>query len=71
LDGDRVKVNAEIIPAEFGLAGNTYELQDTTVQPGITYFYWMETIEINGSNQLFGPTTITVLRVMYLPLIVR
>jgi hypothetical protein len=35
--------------------GATYELRDSTVEPGTTYFYRLEVLDRSGGSQLFGP----------------
>ncbi len=50
---DAVRLNAELIPGQGrGLAGGaTYTFTDTGVEPGNTYYYWLEDIDLYGNVQ--------------------
>ncbi len=50
-DGVRSLLTPSPIPSQApgGLTGASYEFADSTAQPGITYYYWIETVESTGS----------------------
>jgi hypothetical protein len=58
-DGSRagaVRVTATIIPGQGrGQGGAAYSWLDRDAQPGVTYSYWLQEIEINGSTHEYGP----------------
>lgn len=57
VDGTRKKVNKELIPAkEVGsLSGAVYQYLNLPLKPWKTYYYWLETVEMNGETSLAGP----------------
>ncbi len=74
---DAVVVTPALIPArEQGGNGAEYVWRDTTVQPGVTYTYWLMEVENDGAITIHGPATSTTqpaigpYRVI-LPLIIR
>ena len=65
LGGERVQVNAELIPTNVPPGspfGATYSYEDTDVEPGRTYFYWLEDVDIDGSVELHGPVEVELTR---------
>jgi uncharacterized membrane protein YphA (DoxX/SURF4 family) len=44
-----------ILPAVDPLQGGVYEYQDPQVEPGRTYFYRIEEVEIGGQTNQYGP----------------
>lgn len=59
-DKDPVKVNEHLIePAADPLMGGSYQYSDTTVQPGITYYYYLEDIDAQGNSSRNGPQVVT------------
>ncbi len=72
LHGERVMLNSELIPSQAlgGLSGAEYQFTDGNVEYGVTYFYWLEFIDTQGST-FFGPMSATLLRSIYLPVILR
>jgi hypothetical protein len=59
-DGEFVKINAEIIPAEGSSAsGAAYEFVDDDVQNRQTYSYKLEDVDLNGAATQHGPVTAT------------
>lgn len=55
-DGPWTRVNPELIPG----AGTTdeptrYRFVDDTIDPRVTYFYWVESVSIDGVRERFTP----------------
>ena len=40
--------------------GAAYSFEDADVQPGQTYWYWLEDVDLNGATTLHGPVSATV-----------
>jgi len=56
-------VNEELIPAEGQVvSGADYQTLDRNVIPGITYYYQLHEIQMNGATETFGPIMITAKR---------
>ena len=62
--GPRTQINPSLIPSQVPGSpyGAVYNYQDTTVQPGITYYYWLEDVDIYGGTHLHGPVKVRQLR---------
>jgi len=57
-DGDRVRINAEPIAARGDmLAGGTYTFRDYEVTEDVTYYYWLEDVDLHGNARQHGPVT--------------
>jgi hypothetical protein len=71
VDGQRVRLNSAMIPSQAigGIGGGYYEFIDTDVESGVTYFYWLEYLDIYGST-IFGPVEATW-QGIYLPFVVH
>ncbi len=55
-DGPFVQANDTLLPSSPDpLTGGEYTFTDTSVAPGITYFYQLEEVEYNGATQRFDP----------------
>jgi hypothetical protein len=67
-------VTPELIPSESpgSPVGASYNWTDGAVQPGVTYFYWLEDVDVHGVTGRHGPVVVAVgpFRV-FLPLAVR
>jgi len=71
LDGEKVKINPELIHSNVypgALIGASYSYIDTGADlnqgkllPNRTYYYWLETLDIFGSSEFFGPIVGTAL----------
>jgi len=60
-NGEYAKINGSLIPAEgSSTQGTAYEFVDTGVQNGKTYYYKLESINLSGNSELFGPTSVTL-----------
>ncbi|HSN74076.1 MAG TPA: hypothetical protein VL334_03165, partial [Anaerolineae bacterium] len=42
-----------------GLQGFAYSVQDEAVMPGVTYWYWLEAVDIHGTATRHGPVSAT------------
>lgn len=60
--GPYTQRNATLIPPQFPgeVMGGYYEWLDTDVQPGVTYFYKLEDIDVKGVSAFHGPISTTV-----------
>jgi hypothetical protein len=57
-DGPKFKINEELIPTLVPPGspfGAVYKYRDTTAQPGVIYYYWLEDLDISGKTNLHGP----------------
>ncbi len=55
-------LNGELIPSQAPGSGQgaSYEWLDATVEPDVTYYYWLESISLSGASELHGPVSATV-----------
>lgn len=58
-DGVQVKLNDSLIAAQAlgSAAGASYSFVDATALPGVTYFYWLESVDIQGGSTLSSPVS--------------
>ena len=62
-DGPFDKISSEIIPASSNpLSGGDYEYTDREVEPGTTYYYMLEEIELSGTANREGPVVSEAVR---------
>jgi hypothetical protein len=56
-EGERLLLNEDLIPCRMpgSLVGATYELEDHSTVPGVTYFYWLEAVDHYGESRFHGP----------------
>ena len=72
LDGERQLLNAELIPAELGSPGMAaYAFVDAGAPPGVTVYYWLEAVDLDGSQEAFGPQVVSMAHVRFLPISIR
>jgi hypothetical protein len=59
LDGLRTRLNASLIPSQApgSPAGAVYAWLDESVTSGMTYYYWLEDVDVHGVATLHGPVT--------------
>ena len=58
--GPFVQINQDLIPTSSDpLSGGSYQFEDNAVQPGKTYYYELEDVELNGGTNRFGPIQVT------------
>ncbi|MCX5885115.1 MAG: hypothetical protein NT096_04250, partial [Proteobacteria bacterium] len=59
-DGEYVKINPSLIPAEgSSTEGALYQYVDGNLDNRITYFYKLEDIDLNGKGTMHGPVSAT------------
>ncbi len=55
-DGPWQKINESLIPpSQDPIRGGDYEFTDTTAEPGKTYYYQLEEVELSGATTRFDP----------------
>ena len=55
-DGPYVKLNDTLIPAAPDpIAGGSYSYTDATAERGVTYYYQLEDVELDGKATMHGP----------------
>jgi hypothetical protein len=60
-EGERRKVTDEMIVAGGDeVKGAAYSYTDTDVQSGMTYYYWLEDVDLCGKSTLHGPVSARV-----------
>lgn len=62
IEGPYVRLNTSLIPPQFPgeILGGVYTWLDETVEPGHTYYYQLEDIEIGDIATLYGPVSVTL-----------
>ena len=60
IGAERVQLNDTLIRAAHpgSPLGASYEFNDETVRPGMTYLYWLEDVDIYGAATLHGPISV-------------
>ena len=60
-DGPYVKLNESLIPSQAPGApfGAEYSWLDETVEPGVTYYYKLEDVEVGGLSTFHGPISVS------------
>lgn len=64
IDGERVKINEELIPSKVPLAGGgaVYEYTDRPMRRASTYFYWLEDVDVYGTTRVHGPVETSLIK---------
>ncbi len=60
-NGTKVQINSSMIPSKVAPGTNmgaVYTYVDTTAVAGVTYYYWLEEVELDGATNLHGPVTV-------------
>ena len=58
-DGPYVKINESLIPASPDpISGGSYSHTDTAAEAGVTYYYKLEDVELDGRATMHGPITV-------------
>ena len=62
LDEPRTQLNNDLIPGQVpgSPVGGSYQFLDESVQPGITYYYWLEDLDVRGAATQHGPVSAQV-----------
>jgi len=60
VDGERALLAFVPAAAPGSPAGSSYAYVDTAVEPGATYWYWLEDVDLSGATSLHGPVSATV-----------
>jgi hypothetical protein len=57
--GTRTPLNAALIPGQLpgSPVGGIYSFLDTTALRGVTYYYWLEDVDLGGATGLHGPVS--------------
>jgi hypothetical protein len=57
-----IQLNEDLISAQAPGSGQgaIYEYEDHEVEAGMTYFYWLEDVHVNGNRTLHGPISISL-----------
>lgn len=73
--GVPVRINDSMIPGLWAgsQTGGSYSYRDTSVEPGKTYYYWIEITPLTGAPERYGPLKIVALQLKYMffPVMVR
>lgn len=56
---DAIMITDSMVPATNTSTTQTYSVQDTEVEIGHTYYYWLESVDM-GSSQFHGPVSVLV-----------
>ena len=57
---DAIKINFTIVPGYNTSVRNSYKYEDTTVEMDKEYFYWLESVDLDLTNEYHGPISIYV-----------
>jgi hypothetical protein len=55
-----IQVNASIISGTNTSTTHSYNFSDVEVEPGNTYYYWLEAIDLSGTSMFWGPVDVTI-----------
>jgi subtilisin family serine protease len=59
-DGPRTQLNEGLIPSQVppgSPEGAAYQFMDGSVRPGVTYYYWLEDVDVYGLGTYHGPVS--------------
>lgn len=69
--GQRELLTPDMVLSQgMGGLGGSYQFIDLTAQEGVTYYYWLEVVDLEG-NSIEGPLEVLALKYFYLPLLRR
>lgn len=51
---------SNLIPPSNSSTEQNYSFQDTYVENNVTYFYWLQSLNLDGTNDYYGPLSILV-----------
>lgn len=55
-----IRINNSIIPPTNTSNTSSYSFTDKEVNVGETYYYWLESVEMDGQNSMYGPVNVSV-----------
>jgi hypothetical protein len=59
-EGQHARINDRMIPARgSAVDGAAYSFIDNAVTTGITYYYWLEDVDVHGTGTIYGPAAVT------------
>jgi hypothetical protein len=75
-EGGFIQLNGGLIPSQGsgGAMGAIYTWLDGDVQPGVTYYYRLEEVDIQGRTMLHGPvlaTAVEATHIIHLPVVIK
>jgi hypothetical protein len=72
-DGARTRLNEVLIPSQAvgGFFGASYQFVDASVEPGVTYTYWLEEVDLEGNMTMYESVQVLAVTGVYLPLVAR
>jgi len=75
-DGEYIRLNDDLIPSQLpgSPVGFVYEWIDRGLQPGMTYYYKLESVDFQWRTALYGPVWATPLGTayaVYLPVVAK
>jgi hypothetical protein len=75
-DEPGVMINSDLIPSQswLGVAISppfSYHFTDPNIEPGMTYFYWLEEVSTDGRSTLYGPEQVLNNYRIFLPTLRR
>ncbi len=53
-----LKINEELIAGNNNTTGASYEFIDVNVNPIATKYYWLESVDLDGTTEIFGPVSV-------------
>ncbi len=56
--GRQVRLNRSLIPSQVppgSPTGAIYTFRDARIRTGVTYYYWLESVDVRGTTKLYGP----------------
>ncbi len=59
--GNAISMNSDIITGTNTSTQHNYNFNDASVEAPNTYYYWLENVDLDGSNSFNGPVMVTVL----------
>ncbi|MGD1993025.1 MAG: SdrD B-like domain-containing protein [Anaerolineae bacterium] len=73
LGDPRIQLNQGLIPSQMpgSSMGASYRFIDDVVEMGVVYTYWLEEVDIYGRTTRYGPVTASLMRSIFLPLVIR
>jgi hypothetical protein len=59
VDGPRTRLTGDMLPGQApgSPVGAVYEFVDEAVAPGVSYWYWLEAVDVRGAATLHGPVS--------------